>query len=113
MIERSRPTFSVLSGACALVLGGALTHCHGAPRDGATDASPPIVTTQPTTASAIVATPPAPRRTPRSELQTTTASIALGNLDLTSFENVQKRRDVLRRYGTYPKPLLLLKAVPA
>jgi len=38
--------------------------------------------------------------------------IALGNLDLTSFENVQKRRDVLRRYGTYPKPLLLLKAVP-
>ncbi|MDB4981516.1 MAG: Periplasmic component of the Tol biopolymer transport system-like protein [Myxococcales bacterium] len=38
--------------------------------------------------------------------------IALGNLDLTSFENVQKRRDVLRRYGTYPMPLLLLKAVP-
>jgi hypothetical protein len=38
--------------------------------------------------------------------------IALGNLDLTSFANVQKRRDVLRRYGTYPKPLLLLKAVP-
>jgi Hydrazine synthase alpha subunit middle domain/WD40-like Beta Propeller Repeat len=38
--------------------------------------------------------------------------IALGNLDLTSFANVQKRRDVLRRYGTYPMPLLLLKAVP-
>ncbi len=38
--------------------------------------------------------------------------VALGNLDLTSFENVQKRRDVLRRYGTYPMPLLLLKAVP-
>ena len=37
---------------------------------------------------------------------------ALGNLDLTSFENVQKRRDVLRTYGSYPHPLLLLKALP-
>jgi hypothetical protein len=37
---------------------------------------------------------------------------ALGNLDLTSFEGVQKRRDVLRTYGSYPHPLLLLKALP-
>jgi hypothetical protein len=37
---------------------------------------------------------------------------ALGNLDLTSFESVQKRRDVLRTYGSYPHPLLLLKALP-
>ena len=27
---------------------------------------------------------------------------ALGNLDLTSFDRVQKRRDVLRKYGSYP-----------
>ncbi len=38
--------------------------------------------------------------------------IALGNLDLSSFESVQKRRDVLRTYGSYPQPLLLLKALP-
>jgi hypothetical protein len=38
--------------------------------------------------------------------------VALGNLDLSSFDNVQKRRDVLRTYGSYPHPLLLLKAVP-
>jgi hypothetical protein len=37
---------------------------------------------------------------------------ALGNLDLSSFDGVQKRRDVLRTYGSYPQPLLLLKAVP-
>jgi len=37
---------------------------------------------------------------------------ALGNLDLSSFEGVQKRRDVLRTYGPYPQPLLLLKALP-
>ena len=37
---------------------------------------------------------------------------ALGNLDLSSFEAVQKRRDVLRTYGSYPQPLLLLKALP-
>src|SRR3954468_8000969 len=36
---------------------------------------------------------------------------ALGNLDLTSFEGIQKRRDVLRTYGSYPHPLLLLKAL--
>src|SRR6188768_3016354 len=35
---------------------------------------------------------------------------ALGNLDLTSFEALSKRRDVLRNYGSYPVPLLLLKA---
>ena len=37
---------------------------------------------------------------------------ALGNLDLTSFAAVQKRRDVLRTYGSYPHPLLLLKSLP-
>jgi hypothetical protein len=41
-----------------------------------------------------------------------TSGVALGNLDLTSFAAVQKRRDVLRTYGSYPQPLLLLKAVP-
>jgi hypothetical protein len=38
---------------------------------------------------------------------------ALGNLDLSSFDGVQKRRDALRTYGSYPQPLLLLKALPA
>jgi hypothetical protein len=38
--------------------------------------------------------------------------VAMGNLDLSSFEAVQKRRDVLRNYGAYPQPLLLLKAMP-
>jgi hypothetical protein len=38
--------------------------------------------------------------------------LALGNLDLSSFEGVQKRRDALRTYGSYPLPLLLLKAIP-
>jgi len=37
---------------------------------------------------------------------------AFGNLDLSSYEGVQKRRDVLRKYGSYPLPLLLLKAIP-
>ncbi len=41
-----------------------------------------------------------------------TGTTALGNLDLSSFEGVQKRRDVLRTYGSYPQPLLLLKALP-
>ncbi len=36
---------------------------------------------------------------------------AAGNLDVTSFENVQKRRDVLEPFGVYPAPLMLLKAV--
>jgi hypothetical protein len=35
---------------------------------------------------------------------------ALGNLDLTSYEAITRRRDVLRVYGSYPVPLLLLKA---
>ncbi len=35
---------------------------------------------------------------------------ALGNLDLTSYANVTKRKDVLRTYGSFPVPLLLLKA---
>jgi len=38
-------------------------------------------------------------------------AIAAGNLDVTSFENVQKRRDVLAPFGAYPYPLLLIKAV--
>jgi hypothetical protein len=37
---------------------------------------------------------------------------AAGNLDLSSFEGVQRRRDVVRNYGVYPQPLLLLKALP-
>ena len=36
---------------------------------------------------------------------------AAGNLDVTSFENLQKRRDVLSPFGVYPYPLLLIKAV--
>ncbi|HEU0037386.1 MAG TPA: hypothetical protein VFQ53_42540 [Kofleriaceae bacterium] len=38
-------------------------------------------------------------------------AIAAGNFDVTSFENVQKRRDVLSSFGAYPYPLLLIKAV--
>jgi len=34
---------------------------------------------------------------------------ALGNLDLTSYAAITRRRDVLRTYGSYPVPLLLLK----
>jgi hypothetical protein len=37
---------------------------------------------------------------------------ALGNLDLSSFEAVHARPDVLRTYGSYPEPLLLLKSIP-
>ena len=44
---------------------------------------------------------------------TTGITTALGNLDLSSFDGVQKRRDVLRKYGSYPQPLLLLKTMPA
>jgi hypothetical protein len=40
-------------------------------------------------------------------------AVAAGNLDVTSFENVQKRRDVLTPFGAYPFPLLLIKAVGA
>jgi hypothetical protein len=36
---------------------------------------------------------------------------AAGNLDVTSYENVQKRRDLLRPFGAYPLPLMLIKAV--
>jgi hypothetical protein len=36
---------------------------------------------------------------------------AAGNFDVTSFANVQKRRDVLAPFGAYPYPLLLIKAV--
>lgn len=38
-------------------------------------------------------------------------AVAGGNLDLSSFEQVSKRRDVLRGFGAYPQPLLLVKAV--
>ncbi|HVV81546.1 MAG TPA: hypothetical protein VHE35_00660 [Kofleriaceae bacterium] len=38
---------------------------------------------------------------------------AAGNFDVTSFANVQKRRDLLQRFGSYPVPLLLIKAVGA
>ena len=36
---------------------------------------------------------------------------AAGNFDVTSFETVQKRRDLLRPFGAYGIPLLLVKAV--
>jgi len=36
---------------------------------------------------------------------------AAGNLDVSSFANIQKRRDVLAAFGAYPYPLLLIKAV--
>jgi hypothetical protein len=38
-------------------------------------------------------------------------AFAAGNLDVTSFENVQKRRDLLTRFGAYQQPLFLIKAV--
>src|SRR6185295_5949093 len=37
---------------------------------------------------------------------------AAGNFDVTSFENVQKRRDLLSPFGAYAYPLLLIKSVP-
>ncbi len=37
--------------------------------------------------------------------------LAAGNLDVTSFENIQKRRDTLSPFGAYPFPLFLIKAV--
>lgn len=36
---------------------------------------------------------------------------AAGNFDVTSFENVQKRRDLLKPFGAYNEPALLIKAV--
>lgn len=36
---------------------------------------------------------------------------AAGNFDVTSFENVQKRTDLLRTFGPYQVPVLLIKAV--
>lgn len=38
-------------------------------------------------------------------------AVAAGNLDVTTFENIQKRRDLLTPFGAYPFPLLLIKAV--
>jgi hypothetical protein len=57
------------------------------------------------TASCTMSTSPCHRIEPET-------GVAAGNLDLSSFEAVQKRRDVLRSYGAYPQPLLLLKAMP-
>ena len=37
---------------------------------------------------------------------------AAGNFDVSSFANVQKRRDLLSPFGAYAYPLLLIKAVP-
>ncbi len=37
--------------------------------------------------------------------------IAAGNLDVTSFENIQKRKDTLSPFGAYPFSLFLIKAV--
>ena len=38
-------------------------------------------------------------------------AFANGNLDVTSFESLHKRPDLLRSFGPYPAPMLLLKAV--
>ncbi|NVB79270.1 MAG: hypothetical protein HOV81_12785 [Kofleriaceae bacterium] len=38
-------------------------------------------------------------------------AFAAGNFDVTTFENVQKRRDLLAPFGPYQQPLLLIKAV--
>src|SRR5262245_44852708 len=38
-------------------------------------------------------------------------AFAAGNFDVTSFESVQHRRDLLRPFGAYNEPLLLIKAV--
>src|SRR3569623_106684 len=38
-------------------------------------------------------------------------SFAAGNFDVSSFDNVQKRRDLLAPFGAYTQPLLLSKAV--
>ena len=38
-------------------------------------------------------------------------AFAAGNLDVTSFENLQQRRDLLTRFGPYQQPLFLIKAV--
>ena len=38
-------------------------------------------------------------------------SFAAGNFDVSSFQTVQKRRDVLAPFGAYSQPLLLIKAV--
>ena len=45
--------------------------------------------------------------------QTDPFQFAAGNFDVTSFDNVQKRRDVLESFGAYSYPLLLVKAAGA
>ncbi|MEZ4402693.1 MAG: hypothetical protein R3B06_21915 [Kofleriaceae bacterium] len=42
-----------------------------------------------------------------------THDFAAGNLDVTSFERIQKRRDLLAPFGPYQVPLLLVKSVGA
>ncbi|MBK7538353.1 MAG: PD40 domain-containing protein [Myxococcales bacterium] len=39
-------------------------------------------------------------------------SFAAGNFDVTTFENVQKRRDLLQPFGPFSHSLLLIKSVP-
>lgn len=39
------------------------------------------------------------------------SGMAQGNLDLSTFKDVQRRKDVLQRYGAFPEPMLLMKAV--
>jgi hypothetical protein len=38
---------------------------------------------------------------------------AFGNLDLATYDGVNRRRDLLQTYGPYPKPSILLKTEPA
>jgi len=37
---------------------------------------------------------------------------AFGNLDLSTFAGINKRRDLLQTYGPYPRPSLLIKNIP-
>jgi hypothetical protein len=37
---------------------------------------------------------------------------AFGNLDLSTFDDVNRRRDLLQTYGPYPRPSLLIKNIP-
>jgi hypothetical protein len=104
---RVRDGLAVAAAATALVAGTALVGCQPAP--------PPEqhfydVHIQPILNASCVG-----NTSPCHSIATdpvTNTPTALGNLDLSSFEGVQKRRDVLRTYGSYPQPLLLLKAMP-
>jgi hypothetical protein len=37
---------------------------------------------------------------------------SFGNLDLSTFDGINRRRDLLQTYGPYPRPALLLKNIP-